>query len=116
MISVIIPTYNEEIALPITLEYLFRQPEKFEVIIVDGGSTDQTTELISTREDIVLVASQKGRAAQMNKGAAIARGEWLLFLHADTLLLEGALAQISDLDERIGVGGFRHRFFGQFKQ
>ena len=56
----------------------------------------------------------KGRASQMNAGASIAGGEWLLFLHADTLLPDGALARIVELDASpvVQAGGFRHRFGG----
>ena len=47
MISVIIPTYNEEKALPNTMRALFAQPGEFETIVVDGGSTDRTNEIIA---------------------------------------------------------------------
>ena len=115
MISVIIPTLNEELALPNTLDHLFRQSSEFEVFVVDGGSTDRTRELVVERGNINFLESQKGRAVQMNKGATNASGEWLLFLHADTLLTEGALTLISRLDPSIGVGGFKHRFSGKSK-
>jgi rSAM/selenodomain-associated transferase 2 len=60
-----------------------------EIIVVDGGSTDQTVELSSPLADKV-VASERGRSNQMNAGAAASSGEVLLFLHADTLLPENA--------------------------
>jgi rSAM/selenodomain-associated transferase 2 len=60
-----------------------------EVIVVDGGSSDATVELARPLADRVLTAS-RGRARQMNAGAALASGEVLLFLHADTLLPPGA--------------------------
>ena len=97
MISVVIPTYNEEKALPETLRALFRQPGDYEVIAVDGGSTDHTLAVLSEFDferpspssphpSRRLLAARKGRASQMNAGALQARGQWLLFLHADTTL------------------------------
>jgi glycosyltransferase involved in cell wall biosynthesis len=56
----------------------------------------------------------KGRASQMNAGAAQASGEWLLFLHADTVLPDGALLQLNKLekDHAVQAGGFMHQFSG----
>lgn len=113
MISVVIPAYNEERALPDTLERLFSQPGDYEVILVDGGSTDGTRSIARRHRDLRIVQAPKGRASQMNAGAAEARGEWLLFLHADTLLPENGLAQIAELPREVAAGGFRHRFSGR---
>jgi len=118
MISVIIPTLNEEKALPNTLGQLLRQPGNYEVIIVDGGSRDRTCEVVGlvARADprVCLLTAPKGRACQMNAGAVQARGEWLLFLHADTVLHDGALARLNALerDQMVQAGGFLHRFSG----
>lgn len=113
MVSVIIPAYNEEKALPATLASLHRQPGEYEVIVVDGGSTDRTCALVG-QSDIRLMRAPKGRASQMNAGAAQASGEWLLFLHADTLLPEGALARLNTLESNpeVQAGGFFHSFSG----
>ncbi|MFQ5755770.1 MAG: TIGR04283 family arsenosugar biosynthesis glycosyltransferase [Acidiferrobacterales bacterium] len=114
MVIVIIPTYNEEKALPATLEHLLRQAGEYEVIVVDGGSSDRTCQIVRGEPRVRLLTASKGRASQMNTGACIARGEWLLFLHADTFLPEGALRRLNALeaDTACQAGGFRHRFSG----
>jgi rSAM/selenodomain-associated transferase 2 len=87
MISVIIPTLNEERVLTATLQRA-RQPGVHEIIVVDGGSTDTTRALATALADLV-VSAPRGRAAQMNAGAARASGDLLLFLHADTWVPNG---------------------------
>lgn len=102
--SVIIPTLDEEVALPRTLESL-RRENPDEVIVVDGGSRDRTVELAGRWADVVL-RGERGRAVQMNLGARQARGEALLFLHADCELEAGALAEAGGwLSRRWVVGG-----------
>jgi len=113
MISVVIPALNEERALPETLARLFSQAGDYEVIVVDGGSTDGTRGIAEGYDDLQILQAPKGRASQMNAGAARARGEWLLFLHADTLLPERGLARIAELPAGVAAGGFRHRFSGR---
>jgi rSAM/selenodomain-associated transferase 2 len=88
-ISVIMPALNEAAALPATLAPLqpLRRAGRIEVVVVDGGSTDGTPRLAAPLADRVL-AAPRGRALQMNAGAASARAPVLLFLHADTALPE----------------------------
>jgi rSAM/selenodomain-associated transferase 2 len=123
MISVIMPSYNEEKVLPGTLQALFAQPGKFETIVVDGGSTDRTCAFVSglafspqssALGAVRLLTAPKGRASQMNAGAKQAQGEWLLFLHADTVLPAGALQRLNEMenDSTIQAGGFMHQFSG----
>lgn len=126
MVTVVIPVYNEEKALPHTLDALFRQPGDYEVIVVDGGSSDRTPQVlrhygfgfnpspITEYPSRVVLTAPKGRASQMNAGAKDALGEWLLFLHADTILPEGALARLNTMeqDHTVQAGGFIHRFSG----
>lgn len=113
MISIIIPVLNEERALPATLQHVFSQTGEFEVIVVDGGSTDGTLDVVSQDSRIQLLTASTGRASQMNAGAEHANGDWLLFLHADTLLPNDALVSIEQLPSHVQAGGFKHRFSGQ---
>ena len=94
MISVVVPVYNEEKLLETTLSRLTRQTGPHELLCVDGGSGDGTAS-IANRFGKVLT-SEKGRAAQMNRGAAEARGEILFFLPADAVLEEGALEAVEE--------------------
>jgi rSAM/selenodomain-associated transferase 2 len=82
MLSVVIPTLNAAATLPACLECV---REGDEILVVDGGSTDRTTRIAET-SGARLVASPKGRGVQLSAGAEAARGDWLLFLHADTML------------------------------
>ena len=92
LISVIIPTLNEETYLPVTLRQLVDRPD-VELIVVDGGSTDHTAEIARRYTPYVFVTTSH-RAEQMNLGARHATGDILLFLHADTFLLPGALEEL----------------------
>jgi rSAM/selenodomain-associated transferase 2 len=108
-VSVIIPALDEEASIGRAIASC-RRAGAFEVIVVDGGSRDRTAE-IALREAGAVIAGPRGRAAQMNAGAAAARGDILLFLHADTLLPEGAAdAVIGALRNPAVIGGaFRVR-------
>ena len=111
MISIIIPVLNEEKNISAALENIERLDGEKEVIIVDGGSIDNTVEIVK-KKGVMLLSSQKGRGCQMNKGAEIANGDTLLFLHADTTLPENALLEIERVmkaNEVIG-GRFDVRF------
>jgi rSAM/selenodomain-associated transferase 2 len=88
-LSIIIPVLNEAQYLANTLATL---PPEVETIVVDGGSQDDTIAVAKAAQAIALSGSC-GRALQMNKGAAISTGDYLLFLHADTQLPEN-FAQI----------------------
>lgn len=102
-ISIIVPAVNEAHELPRVLEAAQRgQPH--EIIVVDGGSTDETVRIARSMDAIVLSAP-RCRAVQMNRGAAIATGEYLLFLHADTLLPSDYATHIPALLGKPGVAG-----------
>src|SRR5207249_3636384 len=103
-LSVVVPTLDEVEALPASLAAA-RQPGVHEVIVVDGGSRDGTLAVARARADRVLEAP-RGRARQMNAGAAAARGDVLLFLHADTRVPAGyARAVARALADPAVVGG-----------
>jgi rSAM/selenodomain-associated transferase 2 len=93
-ISIIVPALNEAQGIAAALAALASlRTRGHEVIVVDGGSSDKTAALSRGAADRI-VAAARGRASQMNAGAALARDEVLLFLHADTRLPENADARI----------------------
>lgn len=107
-ISVIIPTLNEASCLAETLRRV-RAERPREILVVDGGSNDATRALADAADRVL--TAPRGRAAQMNHGAAHAIGDILLFLHADCSLEPGALHAAEECLGRAGVaaGCFRMR-------
>lgn len=90
VVSIIIPVWRESATIAATLDALGPwRSAGHEVVVVDGGSDDGTREKAAPRCDRVVVAP-RGRACQMNAGAARCRGDILLFLHADTCLPDEA--------------------------
>jgi len=116
-LSIIIPTLNEATSLPLILNDLQKQKGiSFEIIIGDGGSTD-ATRAIAGSHGARFAAAARGRGAQMNAATALAAGELLLFLHADsrikdsTLLLSALQALTSEDSWQDAVAGhFSLRF------
>lgn len=107
-LSVIIPTLNEAADIGATLRALQPLRERgHEIILADGGSRDATVAIARPLVDRVIMA-RRGRAQQMNDGTAVARGDVLLFLHADTLLPAEA--------DRLILDGLRQsgRHWGRF--
>lgn len=97
-ISIIIPTLHEADGINAALDRLERlnSPVPFEIIVVDGAEEADTLAAIRAR-NIVRIRSDRGRARQMNAGAAAASGDVLIFLHADTLLPRNGLQSIAEL-------------------
>ena len=108
-VSIVIPTLDEAEALPATLSQLDAlSPPPCEVIVADGGSTDETESVARTAGATFVRCRRRGRAAQMNEGARRAAGDVLAFVHADTWLWPNAaevMARTLD-DRRNACGGF----------
>jgi rSAM/selenodomain-associated transferase 2 len=104
MVSIIVPVLNEAKVIESLLEHLLALEGEHEIIVVDGGSEDGTAAIASRY--VKVISSERGRARQMNAGAREARGEALLFLHADCRLPAGAIRGIEEaLANPACVGG-----------
>ena len=114
MISVIIPTYNEANHIQRTIDRLnLCKASDIEIIVVDGGSADETM-AIAAQCGATVITSNPGRAAQMNVGAEIAQGTILLFLHADTEVPKDFDRWIQEgLDEDAIAGAFELKIADQ---
>lgn len=115
-LSIIIPVLNEAGVLDSNLKKLqWARRLGHEIIVVDGGSQDQSVELAEALADQVLLSSPPGRAAQMNIGAQSATGSIFLFLHVDTLLPSNGVDAIveSIAQQNIGWGRFDVQLSGR---
>lgn len=113
-VSIIIPIFNEALALPETLENLSElQPAPLEIIVVDGGSTDDTVSM-ATAAGCQVIYSVKGRAAQLHQGALGAKGTHLVFLHADTHVPTHVVRLVEEaLVEHTVLIGFQSMMLGE---
>jgi rSAM/selenodomain-associated transferase 2 len=103
-ISIIIPVLNEARVIKQTLEKL-NQYSEIEIIVVDGGSQDETVAIAKTLANVITVIG-KGRAGQMNAGANLAQSDILLFLHGDTQLPTNFIDLVTQtLDQNQTIAG-----------
>jgi len=112
MVSVIIPTYNEESRIAVLLRHLRAQAPDGDIIVADGSSADATAALAEPYANIVVTEANRG--LQLNRGARAARGDALLFLHADVDFPEDGLTAIERAlsDPAVVGGNFALEFSG----
>jgi rSAM/selenodomain-associated transferase 2 len=113
MISIIIPAFNEgdQIAQTISKTHAANGAQEIEIIVVDGGSSDDTVSVAEQCGATTLISERKGRAVQMNTGASAAKGDILYFLHADTIPPQNFTSHILQARHRGAVSGcFRLAF------
>jgi rSAM/selenodomain-associated transferase 2 len=116
LISIITPVLNEEDMIAPFLDRIAQLTGRFELIVIDGGSTDATRARIQHSAVLfpapLLLSAPEGRSVQMNTGAEAAQGEILLFLHADCMIPADSLQVITQACAEEGVcgGAFTHSF------
>jgi rSAM/selenodomain-associated transferase 2 len=109
-LSIIVPVFDEAALIGPFLAHMRVRAPDAELIVVDGASRDGTRSIARSLAD-VLISAPRGRASQMNAGAAIATGELLWFLHADSILPHEAVRDLCSAlnDPRVAGGCFRLR-------
>ena len=113
-LSIIIPTYNEEESISDLLKHLkagISSDSEFEIIVVDGGSTDKTVEIVKSLGFKCIKSERKGRAAQMNVGAEHSAHDILYFVHADSFPPVSFADDIAEsLEMGFQSGCYRYKF------
>ena len=99
-ISIIIPTINEANNLPLLLSDLTSIQKEGEIIIVDSGSEDKTIDIANIYGAEVYLSEERNRGLQLNIGAKKSKGDWLIFLHADTRLTHDWFKKINSVLNR----------------
>jgi len=110
-ISIIIPTINEANNLPLLLSDLSTIHKDGEIIIVDCGSKDKTIDIANIYGAKVFISKERNRGLQLNIGAMNSRGDWLIFLHADTRLTHDWFEKIN----LVFKGGKNYIYYFKFK-
>lgn len=112
-VSIIIPTLNEAENVVKLINHLFKYQDNSltEIIVVDGGSADNTIKLAQQAGAKIIVCNKCGRAHQMNKGSQVATGNLLYFIHCDTLPPPTYLADIQNaIRSHFPIGCFQTKF------
>jgi rSAM/selenodomain-associated transferase 2 len=111
-ISIIIPTYNESKYIGSLLSMITANlnNDECEIIVVDGGSIDNTISIAQTFSVTVITSSKMGRAAQMNFGATIAKGQIFYFVHADVQIQQNYFVQIKEAITGCDLGCYQYDF------
>jgi len=115
MMSIVIPTLNEEENIAMLISYLQKccAGKRTEIIIVDGGSTDRTRERAASLDVKVIESAQKSRAIQMNMGATVAQFDIIYFIHADSIPPQTFYTDIiSAVKNGYAIGRYRTKFKG----
>jgi cellulose synthase/poly-beta-1,6-N-acetylglucosamine synthase-like glycosyltransferase len=117
-VSILIPTFNEESLIGDVLQKAKQQRTNFpyEIVVVDGGSTDRTRRIAKALNVPVLLSTQKGKVAQINYAAQQAKGEIFCLVDADTLLPSNYVARIHRFFTRhpqVVACGARYKYFGR---
>jgi len=110
-ISIIIPTINEASNLPLLLSDLSSIQKEGEIIIVDSGSEDKTIDVANIYGAKVFISKERNRGLQFNIGAKNSKGDWLIFLHADTRLNHDWFRKINSFLK----GGNNYIYYFKFK-
>lgn len=114
-VAIVIPTYNEEAALPAALrDVAALDPQPDEILVVDGGSSDATISIAQKAGINAVTAPRKGRGVQINYGVATVQSEIVCILHADTKLPVDAIdvIRVTMSDRRIALSSFTPRISG----
>lgn len=116
-LNIIIPTYNEELMLPVLLPFLLKyKTDNSSILIVDGNSNDKTLEIAKQFGVEIIASPQLGRANQMNYGASLSNGDVLYFIHADTLPEKTFYNDIKKaIDQGFLFGSYRTKFDSPMK-
>jgi rSAM/selenodomain-associated transferase 2 len=111
VVSIIIPAYNEEENIGKLVCYLKQHAPAAEIIVVDGGSTDETLTIARHAGAHAVLSPQKGRGAQMNYGASIAKGDIFYFVHADVF---PPTSFVADIEKAVTDGYSFGRYIMRF--
>ena len=109
-ISIIVPTYNESQNLPLLFSDLSIDNDGIEIIIVDCNSKDKTRDIAYIYKTNLYISKKKSRGLQLNIGAKKAKGEWFIFLHADSRLSQGWIGKVNEVIKHDEISAYFFKF------